>query len=85
MPIGRKQKPQCRVEGCPRPAKGPRGVCKACYATLARRVRLGEATWVDLEAAGVVLPPHANALAPASRAIAGLNATPTTEANQQAT
>jgi hypothetical protein len=45
----RRQKPKCMSEDCNRTDVHSRGLCYACYQSWARYVRLGIATWRELE------------------------------------
>jgi hypothetical protein len=48
--------PACLAKGCRRRVRLTRGLCPAHYGQAARRVAEGEATWQQLEAAGLCLP-----------------------------
>ncbi len=71
----------CLIPGCENTEIRARGQCDSCYQTAARRVRLGETTWEELEEKGYALParrgtPLTN---PASIAILGNQNTKSTD------
>ena len=47
----------CLTDSCPRPP-ALRGVCRACYISHRRAITRGEATWEQLERAGVTRAPR---------------------------
>jgi hypothetical protein len=63
-------KPKCKTKNCERRSVVARGLCRNCFASLARLVRMGRTTWEKLEAAGLCSPVHdpANSSSPAVRA-----------------
>ena len=48
---------RCGVRGCKR-EEFCRGMCSPCYQAARRKIRQGQTTEAELEAAGVLLPPR---------------------------
>jgi hypothetical protein len=47
---------KCKAPGCDNPADGFRGLCRSCYHSACRLVRLGRRTWKQFEKAGFCNP-----------------------------